>query len=94
MEYNGRDLIMRKRSLFHVTRYGGLLSLPLVFNSFAFADVTHPYVCQRTPTYGNTSDKLRARFVHANAQRTRTDFCRRKNIGVKIGSCALNFAPI
>ena len=27
------------------------------------APVTLPYICQRTPTYGDTSDKLGARFV-------------------------------
>ena len=28
-----------------------------------YAPVTRPYICQRTPTYGDTSDKLGARFI-------------------------------
>ena len=27
------------------------------------ATVTRPYICQRTSTYGDTSDKLGARFI-------------------------------
>ena len=27
------------------------------------APVTRPYICQRTPTYRDTSDKLGARFI-------------------------------
>ena len=27
------------------------------------APVTRPYICQRSPTYGDTSDKLGARFI-------------------------------
>ena len=27
------------------------------------APVTRPYICQRTPTYGDMSDKLGARFI-------------------------------
>ena len=27
------------------------------------APVTRPYICQRTPTYGDASDKLGARFI-------------------------------
>ena len=27
------------------------------------APVTRPYICQRTPTYGDTSDRLGARFI-------------------------------
>ena len=30
------------------------------------APVTRPHLCQRTPTYGHTSGKLRARFVYVN----------------------------
>ena len=31
--------------------------------SIAYAPVTRPYICQRTPTYGDTSEKLGARFI-------------------------------
>ena len=35
------------------------------------APVTRPYICQRTPTYGDTSDKLGARFIQVkNTSRT------------------------
>ena len=38
---------------------------------YSYAPVTQPYICQRTPTYGDTSDKLDARFIYVkNTSRT------------------------
>ena len=37
----------------------------------SYAPVTRPYICQRTPTYGDTSGKLGARFIEVkNMSRT------------------------
>ena len=38
---------------------------------YSYAPVTQPYICQRTPTYGDTSDKLDAHFIYVkNTSRT------------------------
>ena len=40
-----------------------LLNIQCSVNKTTNAPVTRPYICQRTPTYGDTSDKLGARFI-------------------------------
>ena len=35
----------------------------VVLGAVSYAPVTRPYICQRTPTYGDTSDNLGARFI-------------------------------
>ena len=40
-----------------------IMYLKITYNNGCNAPVTRPYICQRTPTYGDTSDKLGARFI-------------------------------
>ena len=47
----------------------------------ANAPVTRPYICQRTPTHGDTSDKLGARFIQVKST-SRTFFISYANIHI------------
>ena len=76
--FNGNDYHADR---FQIVRDWSIFSIVNNQKNIRLMPVTRPYICQRTPTHGDTSDKLGARFIQVKST-SRTFFLSYANIHI------------
>ena len=62
-----KDILLWIGIMSHLIRWHNPICVTFVNNEWSYVALSRPFVCQRTPTLCNTSDKFNSRFVHVKS---------------------------